>query len=149
LSSTARDREIPAGVVRFETRQENSGVVARSALKVVLVWFDNWLLMSESGRKRAASAAECAEVRRLAANGASVRQIARDVFGDQRFRGRVERILQAPEAPNKTDGSVVIGQGSDSVETVPAVRAALARYLARIARGEVNPSVGEMVSSSN
>jgi hypothetical protein len=109
-------------------------------------WFDNCLLMSKSGRKRTASAAQCAKVRRLAAEGESVRQIAREVFGDQRFRGRVERILQAPVAANNSpEDTVVIGEATVAVETVPAVRAALARYLARVATGEVNPSVGEMV----
>jgi hypothetical protein len=32
-----------------------------------------------------------------------------------------------------------------SAETVPTVRIALARYLARVAHGEVSPSVAEMV----
>jgi len=40
--------------------------------------------------------AQRAEVRRLATSGVSVRAIAAEVFGDVRFRGRVERILRSP-----------------------------------------------------
>jgi hypothetical protein len=106
---------------------------------------DICLLMSESGRRRVATPRQCDEVRRLAADGLSLRQIAEDVFGDRRFRGRVERILQAPAAPQESRGGPLIGDEVVSVETVPTVRAALGRYLARIARGDVDPSVAEMV----
>jgi hypothetical protein len=40
-----------------------------------------------------ASAAQRAEVVRLRDGGWSIRAIAAEVFGDRRFRGRVERIL--------------------------------------------------------
>ena len=47
------------------------------------------------------TAAQRFEVERLAAGGMSVRMIAAEVFGDARYRGRVERILRrsrlAPE----------------------------------------------------
>ena len=52
--------------------------------------------MSQFGRGAKATAAQRAEVERLAAEGVSVRQIAVQVFGDARFRGRVERILRRP-----------------------------------------------------
>jgi hypothetical protein len=45
-----------------------------------------------------ASAAQRSEVVRLAAEGVSVRAIAAQVFGEARFRGRVERILREPSA---------------------------------------------------
>ena len=54
--------------------------------------------MSQFGRGAKATAAQRAEVERLAAEGVSVRQIAAQVFGDARFRGRVERILHRPAA---------------------------------------------------
>ena len=101
--------------------------------------------MSESGRQRVATSAQCVEVRRLATEGFSLRQIAEEVFGDRRFRGRVERILQAPDAPPDPVRGALIGDEDVSVETAPTVRAALARYLAPVARGDLNPSVTEMV----
>jgi hypothetical protein len=52
--------------------------------------------MNQFGRGAKATAAQRAEVERLAAEGVSVRQIAVRVFGDARFRGRVERILHRP-----------------------------------------------------
>jgi hypothetical protein len=52
--------------------------------------------MRQFGRGGRATAAERAEVERLAAEGVSVRRIAAQVFGDARFRGRVERILHRP-----------------------------------------------------
>src|ERR671927_1916724 len=52
--------------------------------------------MSQFGRGAKATAAQRAEVERLAAEGVSVRRIAVQVFGDARFRGRVERILHRP-----------------------------------------------------
>jgi hypothetical protein len=106
--------------------------------------FDKSLLMAGTGRKRIATPVECAEVRRLAGEGASVRAIAAEVFGDARFRGRVERILaprpdaSAPDPEAPRDEAV-------TAETVPAVRAALGRYLARVQRGQIEPSVAEMV----
>jgi hypothetical protein len=81
----------------------------------------------------------------LAANGTSVREIAEEVFGDRRFRGRVERILQTPALREESEAFVPLDEASLSAETVPTVRIALARYLARVARGEVNPSIAEMV----
>jgi hypothetical protein len=58
--------------------------------------------MSEFGRGAKATAAQRADVERLAAEGVSVRQIAAQVFGDARFRGRVERILHRPAAEPAT-----------------------------------------------
>jgi hypothetical protein len=102
--------------------------------------------MSGGGRKRTASVAQCVEVRRLAADGTPVRGIAEVVFGDRRFRGRVERILRAPALkPPTHDQEKAALDLAVSVEIVPTVRLALARYLVRIECGEIEPSVGEMV----
>jgi hypothetical protein len=116
------------------------------ALKVVPGSFDKWLLMGSSGRKKIATLTECGEVWRLAGEGASVRAIAAEVFGDRRFRGRVERILAAPVSTAGLTGELDVP--TDEVfaaQTVPVVRLALGRYLARVERGEVQPSLAEMV----
>jgi hypothetical protein len=105
------------------------------------------VLVSRSGRNRIATAAQCAEVKRLAGEGASIRAIAAQVFGDARLRGRVERILKGAAAirPCPEDQALLPEDAVVSAETVPAVRAALRQYLMRLQRGEVQPSVGEMV----
>jgi hypothetical protein len=54
--------------------------------------------MSKFGREAKATRAQRAEVERLAAEAMSVRGIAAEVFGEARFRGRVERILRPPAA---------------------------------------------------
>jgi len=64
------------------------------------------LLMSQHGQGAKATAAERAEVRRLRAEGVSVRQIATQVFDDARYRGRVERILR-PSAGSKPRADAV------------------------------------------
>jgi hypothetical protein len=48
----------------------------QEGLKVVPGWFDKSLLMAGTGRKRIATRAECAEVRRMAGEGASVIKVA-------------------------------------------------------------------------
>lgn len=53
--------------------------------------------MAANGRPCRSTADERAEVRRLALLGVSVREIAERVFGERRFRGRVERILKTVE----------------------------------------------------
>jgi len=50
--------------------------------------------MNTSSTNGKTSPSQRAEVLRLAAEAVSVRQIAARVFGDERFRGRVERILK-------------------------------------------------------
>jgi len=50
--------------------------------------------MTRRGRPRASTETQRERVRRLAADEWSRRQIAKDVFGDARYRGRVERILR-------------------------------------------------------
>ena len=55
--------------------------------------------MSQQGRGAKATAAQRAEVKRLSAAGGSVPGIAAEVFGDERFRSRVERILRPGREP--------------------------------------------------
>ena len=131
-----------AAVRCFETRQPPPPHVGPQAVPASA---DKSVLMSEVGRQRVATREECLRVHALALEGMSVRRIAEEVFGNQRFRGRVERILHAPEPPTTPDGGASISESTVLVETVPTVRAALARHLARVARGGLNPSVGELV----
>jgi hypothetical protein len=53
------------------------------------------VVMSEFGQRGKATVAERAEVIRLRGEGVAVREVAARVFGDKRFRGRVERIIEA------------------------------------------------------
>jgi hypothetical protein len=53
-------------------------------------------VVGEVGHGGKATAVERVEVERLRAEGVSIRKIAERVFGDVRFRGRVERILGRP-----------------------------------------------------
>lgn len=52
--------------------------------------------MSQYGQGAIATPAQRAEVERLRGEGGSIRGIAVEVFGDARYRGRVERILAKP-----------------------------------------------------
>ncbi len=56
------------------------------------------LAMSARGRRPRWSERDREQVLALAAEGASQRAIAKAVFGDARYRGRVERVLRAEEA---------------------------------------------------
>lgn len=52
-----------------------------------------------TGHGSGASERRGAEVRRLRMEGLSIRAIAEAVFGDRRYRGRVERILSSQDEP--------------------------------------------------
>lgn len=52
--------------------------------------------MSQHGQGAIATPTQRAEVERLRGEGGSIRGIAVEVFGDGRYRGRVERILAKP-----------------------------------------------------
>jgi hypothetical protein len=106
---------------------------------------DKTLLMSGTGRRTIATPAQRAEVCRLAAEGSSVRKIAEAVFGNRRFRGRVERIVKSGDLAGDGDAEHAIAESEVSAGTVPTVRRALERYLARVQRREIEPSPGEMV----
>jgi hypothetical protein len=106
--------------------------------------------MSQFGRGARATAAQRAEVERLAAEGVSVRQIAARVFGDARFRGRVERILRRPASepavvPLPLEPEL---EGIDPLElgTDALIRLLFERRLAWLAATGKAPSFGELRS---
>src|SRR5713101_5426842 len=104
--------------------------------------------MSQRGRGAKATLAERAEVERLAAAGGSVRGIAAEVFGDARYRGRVERILGKPVG-SATGAPLVADpllEGVDVTElgTVPSTRFLLERLLASWVSGGKTPSASEL-----
>jgi hypothetical protein len=106
--------------------------------------------MSQFGRGARATAAQRAEVERLAAEGVSVRQIAARVFGDARFRGRVERILRRP-ASEPAVVSLPLEpelEGIDPLElgTDALIRLLFERRLAWLAATGKAPSFGELRS---
>jgi hypothetical protein len=57
--------------------------------------------MAGYGSRPKASPAERAEVERLRTEGVSIRKVAEQVFGHERYRGRVERILARPAQDGK------------------------------------------------
>ena len=64
-------------------------------------------------------------MRRLAAEGLSIRKIAGEVFGDTRLRGRVERILRAPTPTQTRSGSIAAdlkGLDLSNMDTLTLVR---------------------------
>lgn len=108
-------------------------------------------MMGTGGRPAKATAAQRAEVERLAAEGVPIRAIAARVFGDARYRGRVERILRGPSSRPGVPplGPAVAVPGLDPAEApapdaTATIRAAFDRKVARIAAGEVDPSLGEL-----
>jgi hypothetical protein len=99
--------------------------------------------MSEHGRGAKATAAQRAQVRQLIAEGRSIRQTAAEVFGEARFRGRVERIIRAPtidpvSSPTASDAEV------SELTTTELIRLFLDRRLAWLAKRETPPSGNEI-----
>jgi hypothetical protein len=106
--------------------------------------------MGRFGRGARATAGQRAEAERLAAEGVSVRRIAAQVFGDARFRGRVERILRRPSAEPvavavATDPAL---EGVDLAElgTTALIRLLFERRLAWLATSGKAPSLSELRS---
>jgi hypothetical protein len=95
--------------------------------------------------------AERAEVERLANEGLSVRQIAAEVFGHARFRGRVERILRRPAVESETTHASRselprpdVPNELDGLGTTELLRVLFERRLARLAASEEPPSLNEL-----
>lgn len=65
----------------------------------------------------------------MAAEGMSVRRIAATVFGDARFRGRVERILRRPSEFNPRTGPLLTDVALEGVEVGELKGTALIRLL--------------------
>lgn len=105
--------------------------------------------MARRGRPRASTETQREQVRRLAAEGRSRRQIAEDVFGDARFRGRVERILgstlrELPGAGQLSgDGLHFDGQLADDTDGL-SLRHLVNRYRESLAARDETPSLSEI-----
>jgi len=100
--------------------------------------------MPRRGRRPAATDAQVEEVRRLAGEGASRREIATIVFGDPRYRGRVDRILRKSEGPTTLEPTPRNHLPSgDASDTRRWLREMLDRHRERLA-GEELPSLQEI-----
>ena len=99
---------------------------------------------SRSRNGSTVTVAQRAEVLRLLGEGWSVRKVAVEVFGAERFRGRVERIKVAaaskPEAPRQADEPVDL-QG---LSHVAAIKVLFERRLAALLADGVPPSMNEL-----
>ena len=89
-------------------------------------------------------------MRRLAASGLSVRKIAAQVFGDARFRGRVERILSraadAAEAPEAVRAREAELREFARLDRAGQMRWLLDRRLALWAARDDGPSARELLA---
>jgi hypothetical protein len=99
---------------------------------------------SPQGLTAKASAAQRAEVERLAAEGLSVRRIAAAVFGDERYRGRVERILRPPLEPTVETSAGLRPIEIEGLEFGEVVRLLLERRLAMWAASGKAPAPSEL-----
>lgn len=107
--------------------------------------------MPRRGRPQAATPAQVARVRSLAAQKVSERKIAEIVFGDARYRGRVERILRPrPQSSTRDSGgeddSLVSAHRrvrSDDLET-PSICELVNRHRERLTRSGELPSLKEL-----
>jgi hypothetical protein len=109
--------------------------------------------MATNGRPTKSTAAQRADVRRLAATGASVRAIAAQIFGDARFRGRVERILQRPpeaaEAPEAIRAREAELRAFAKLTPTAQMRWMFERRLALWAARDEPPSTRELLSMAD
>jgi hypothetical protein len=99
--------------------------------------------MSEHGRGAIANAAQRAQVRQLIADGRSIRQTAAEVFGNARFRGRVERIMRSPTTPSASSPTASDAEIS-GLTTTELITLFLERRLAWLATRETPPSGNEI-----
>lgn len=105
--------------------------------------------MPRRGRPQAATPAQVAQVRSLAAEAVSERKTAEIVFGDARYRGRVERLLRtrssspARELPGEHAPAGDKGKRADEQE-LPSIRELLNRHRRRLASAGELPSLKEI-----
>ena len=96
------------------------------------------------GRPPSSSEAERELVRQLAADGLSIRKIAAVVFGDARYRGRVERIgrrqVSSPRPDDVGEDSTVPAEEHE----LPPIRELLDRHRQRLAGATDLPSLKEI-----
>jgi hypothetical protein len=104
--------------------------------------------MPRRGRPRAATPAQVKQVRSLAAEAVSERKIAELVFGDARYRGRIERLLRPRSSPpaRELPGEHDLGdKGSGANEPeLPSIRELLSRHRRRLASSGDLPSLKEI-----
>ena len=100
-----------------------------------------WLAMSRRGRPPVATPEQVDKVRSLSAQKVSERKIAELVFGDARYRARVERILRRRGSSPTGDlpgehSAVKPDKGAQAGEPeLPSVRELLNRHRRRLASG--------------
>jgi hypothetical protein len=101
--------------------------------------------VSRQGQGSRVTESERAEVKRLAAAGVSVRGIAREVFGDVRLRGRVERILARPASSGEAASDVAFEPVDlTGMDWTDVMRLFLNRRVAMWAKSGRVPSVTEL-----
>jgi hypothetical protein len=105
--------------------------------------------MPRRGRPRAATPEQVEQVRSLSAKAASERKIADIVFGDTRYRGRVERLLRTPNSSSARrlpGGHAPAGdKGTEADEQeLPTIRELLNRHRRRLANAGELPSLKEI-----
>jgi hypothetical protein len=93
---------------------------------------------------RAATGREQEEVRRLREAGVSIRRIAEQVFGDRRYRGRVERILQRPVEPGPDAERSLEEIDLDRIDSAALLRLLFERRLRSWALSGRAPSMSEL-----
>lgn len=107
-------------------------------------------MMTRRGRPRASTEDQAERVRRLAEDGYSHRQIAAAVFGDARYRGRVERMLRSkrralPDIDQLTANAQL---GLDNLlpddMNVPTLRELVDRYKRSLATRSDSPSLVDL-----
>src|SRR3954447_3904790 len=100
--------------------------------------------MGGIGRPSKVSAGQRAEVLERAGRGESIRAIAAAVFGDARFRGRVERVLRAEVPLGEARARAVQAEAElaefEGLSDVGQLRWLYERVAARLARREGGPS---------
>jgi hypothetical protein len=101
--------------------------------------------MRGRGRPSVATAAERAEVERLLAGGVPIRSVAAQVFGDARYRGRVERIHRRRVGSGGGPSDDFAAASVEALASEPAsLRAVLERQLARVEQPGVESSPREL-----
>jgi hypothetical protein len=92
--------------------------------------------MKRGGRHPRWSREQRERVIALAEEGASQREIAEVVFGDERFRGRVERILRPPAAASDASAAPRTIQADDQVRDDPRPESDLELFRELVSRAE-------------
>lgn len=105
--------------------------------------------MYRQGRSPAWSREQRERVLELADEGATQRTIAERVFGDARYRGRVERILRQRVLSGRDPGTVsrVTGTEIDLVfeaGDMTSIRTLVARYERALLESEVSPAIADI-----